>query len=365
MSARVVLCSDLHCHAWSEFSTIVEYRGEKLNSRLVDSLQVIDRIIDYAEKHHPRHVIFCGDLFHRKRLIDVPVFNAVADAVRRLAERVYLLTILVGNHDQVRRSAAGEFSREHALDSFGSYDNVHVVDQPHVMPDCDIGLVPYADDVDTIKQGIAAVRKSKILVMHAGVSGAYTGAIEHQPLEPLSVGDLPKVPIFSGHYHRPQVIERRGAPVVYVGAPMEFVRGDGHDANRGFIVLDTSKPLDFRREKIKAPRFVSLKVSDAQMRNTDVRGNFVDVLLDGGLATADNMTALLLHHGARAVNPIPYREPVKKAARLKVRKGDGGLPSVRDLIDAVVRRAPADLDRDKLTAIAREVLQEVEAKSDA
>jgi DNA repair exonuclease SbcCD nuclease subunit len=359
---KAVLFSDLHCHTWGDYSTIVEYRKEKMNSRLVDCVRVIDAIAKYVEAHNIRYGFFAGDLFHRKRLIDVSVFNVTTRAICRLAAKLEMLFLLVGNHDLLRRSSGGVFSNEHALDSLGRNKHIEIVDEPRIVLDT-VGMVPYADDLETTKRGLGAIDGAKLGVLHVGISGAHTGAIEFRPLEPLTTDDLPNIPIYSGHYHRPQQVERKGKPITYIGAPLEFVRGDGHSKKRGFAVIDLDNPKFFERVTYKGPRFVSMNASDAKMSNDDVRGNFVDVVLDAPNVTAENMVAMLMEHGARAVNPIPYQIFKTKEARIKLKRTKKGLPSIHELCDAYVRQASEELDRGVLRRIAKEALHEVEASS--
>lgn len=354
---KVAIFSDLHAHAWGEFSTIVKYKGDMINSRLADSVGVINAVRDYVEDKSIKHCIFGGDLFHRKRLVDVPVFNAVAEAVYQLARRLDSLHLLAGNHDLARRSASGRFSSEHALAALSRYRNVTIVDQPAVVLD-GVGIVPYADDRETTLRGLEAVSKARVLVLHAGVSGARTGAVEYQPLEPLTTADLPDKAVYSGHYHLPQELKN----LTYIGAPMEFVRGDGYHKRRGFIVVNLNKPREYERIRYKGPRFVTIKASDRAMNNDDVRGNFVDLVLDDDSQEPQALVDMLIEHGAREVNTVPAPVKEKRNARIKV-KTRNRLPSIHELTDAYADQHDGKLDKDILKTIAKTALQEAEASS--
>ena len=219
----VLVFSDLHAHDWTLFGGITKYRGHAINARLADAAKVIDWVRRKAQKHDVRRVLFLGDLFHKKCLIDVRVFGVVAEALYRLAE-AFPLTVLAGNHDLTRRSAEGQFSDEHALAALGGHPRIQVVDQPTLVDG--LGMVPYAADRDTVLRGVETCISAgaTALALHAGVAGAVTGPVEYQPFEPVTTDDLPNVPIVSGHYHLPQVV---GGRVTYIGAPLELVRGDG------------------------------------------------------------------------------------------------------------------------------------------
>jgi len=354
--AKVIIFSDLHAHQWQEFSTLVDYRGEKINSRLAAVAGVIDRVGRYAKEHGVCIVCFAGDLFHRKRLIDVPVFNVIAQAIHRLSQNVSELLLVVGNHDLVRRSAHGVFSEEHALSALGRYSNVTILDRPWLFRG--IGVVPYADDLATIKAGIKEVKGASWLILHAGIHGAHTGAVEYQPLEPLGVDDLPGVPIYSGHYHRPQKIARDGCPpVVYVGAPFEFVRGDGHSRHRGFIVVDTDNPEQYQRVRIPGPQFVTMNV--AAFSDEEAAGNYVDLTLDDK-SSPDKWAKRLAKAGVAGFNIVPYREPERPRPRLKTKAKRGeGLPSISELCESYADNVKG-LSKIKLKQVLRKAFSHVD-----
>jgi DNA repair exonuclease SbcCD nuclease subunit len=354
---KVVLLADLHAHTWADFCTIVPYRSQKLNSRLVDALRVLDDVRRYARENSVELVIVAGDLFHRRRLIDVAVFNAVAAALHRLT-RVAEVWLLVGNHDQACRSWGGVFSGEHALSALGCYRRVRIFDRPTV---CDgVGLVPYADDRQTLLKGLDKVQKARLLVMHAGVAGAKTGALEMQPFEPIAVGDLPKLPIYSGHYHWPHQLYQRNQAipdVVYAGSPMELARNDGHAAWRGFCVVDPEHPRRWGRVSLKTPGFYAVGSDGLEKALESLVGHFVDLRLARRKDSPAKLERKLLKAGVRAVNVLPYVEPTKERLRLRVKR-ETGLPSLAALCKAYVKIAPVALDRKRLQRILKRLLAE-------
>jgi len=356
---RALIFSDLHGHVWKEFSELQAWGKYILNSRLVDAIRVLKRARSICEEEDISTVFFAGDLFHWKRKVDVTVYNAFFYQLRRLATiaNVYLLP---GNHDLVKRSALGVFSNEHSLRSLRYFGSIEVVDQPEVY-DFDgvlVGFVPYAADRDTILSGLEDTADSDLYIMHAGVSGARVGSIEYQPLEPITVEDLPDAPIYSGHYHEHQNIQQ----LTYIGAPLEIVRGEQHDDLRGFIIVDLEKPHAYERVAHKGPRFVSVMAGDILegRRLKKAKGNFVDLVITEEGQAEEAMKAL--EGVARAVVPVYDVKRVPKKARLKVKAKEGRLPSVQELADAYVDEAEKmDIhDEERLKRMGRELLAEAE-----
>jgi DNA repair exonuclease SbcCD nuclease subunit len=355
----VLIFSDMHAHAWGEFSSLIKYRGQLLNSRLVDAAKVIDWVGRCCEERSITEVIFGGDLFHRKRMIDVPVFNVVAAALWRLAKKVKQVTLMAGNHDLTRRSAEGNFSDEHALYALGGHPRITVIDRPVVV--CGgLGLVPYGSDRDTILAGVETCIKAgaRALMMHAGVAGAVTGPVEFQPYEPVTVDDLPgDMVIYSGHYHMPQCVQNR---VTYIGAPLELVRGDGK-GQRGAVVIggddfSAMERLSYR----KGPRFLTRHANDLK-HIEQVAGNFVDLHIACAGGESEKAIQILQEAGARAVHPVFVAAPAAVTARMPVKVTPGSLPTVEKLCRQLIKQADDTLDSRVLWQLAQEALHDADS----
>lgn len=353
---KAIIFSDLHAHPWQEFHTLVDYRGEKVNSRLADAAKVIDHICRYAKKKGIGYVFFAGDLFHQRRVITVPTFNVISRAIWRLARSVKAVYLLAGNHDLVRQSSMGSFSSEHALLALSKYRGVRVIDQPTAVLDGTVAMIPYAHDRETIVRGINETSLAYCRIMHAGVAGAKTGAIEFQPLEPIIMDDVsPPVPTYSGHYHTPQKL---CSYFEYVGAPLEIVRGEGASIARGFGVFDIDDPKRLRRVRHKGPRFSAVTTDDEEYE--DVDGNFVDLLIRSVGIPVDTEVNTLLEMGAKAVNVVYDLPTAGKVSRLKVTKKKGKLPSLGAMCNAYASEADRKLDVRRLKDLARTALEEAE-----
>lgn len=341
--ARVLLFADLHAHGYKEFSVPVEYRGVILPSRLVDALKVLRAADRSIEASNVSAVVFAGDLFHRKGIVDVPVYGAVAEALWRLSKKAPLY-LIPGNHDLVTEL-------QHAISPFRRYRGVKVIDKAQVVPELGmLGCIPYTTSRDSFLISLAALRREKMkwIVAHVGIAGAVSG-LGFQPAEEIQLDDIPDLPFYSGHYHKPQSL-RQSPPVEYIGAPLEIRRGDGK-AQRGYLLIDTDEPDKFTRVFLPHPRFVQV----LNGKFNGAKNNFVDVLIDEDADLTEVYTAYM-SAGARGVNLVPLPRKPLAHLRLKVGHKKGSFPTLDELIDAYVDHAVTNLDRDKLKEYGRELL---------
>jgi len=254
---KLVAYSDLHAHPFKN-GTLTEHGR---NSRVDDAVSVINQAYDHAEKIGAEYVVFGGDLFDRRKSIDVDTFNRVHSVVSNRSKAVKTLMI-PGNHDQANKSGT-----IHALQRFGSGDQCIVFSEPVWVELGDgVGLfgIPYYDDGQTISEYARAgvdcrpehIEKA-ILLMHYGVYGAKVGPSDYVlPCElNLSMLDPDHWDIIlSGHYHIGQQI---GDNFHYIGSAMQH-RWDDAGFNKSFLVIDTDD-FSLSRTPTVAPRFVVFK----------------------------------------------------------------------------------------------------------
>jgi DNA repair exonuclease SbcCD nuclease subunit len=217
---RFLIFSDPHCHAFRPESELLP---SGLNSRLQDSLNVLEQIYVLCRKHEVDCVLCGGDLFHARAVISVSTFNLVYEAIAKIKTVVNDFILVVGNHDQ-----ANKIGTVHATQTFQAI--VTVVDTPawvSVDPDVNIFCVPFSENREDIVNAIAegvqeAPQGTKILLGHFGVSGAEPGSNFV-----LTSSDIPTLPelqynkftqVFLGHYHKPQELLSN---VRYIGATQD------------------------------------------------------------------------------------------------------------------------------------------------
>lgn len=259
---KIVLWSDVHCHLHRAFA---RYEGGT-NSRLADGLRVIDQVTEVVKGCDCS--IFLGDLFHVPAP-PAPVFNEVYERIKKLTDAKPLI-MLAGNHDLRGQYYSGD-PRDIPFLKFLRFPGVHGV-----------RIFEVEDTGTSINLGgtsvfgfnhrreaeaaelIAKAGPHDVLVMHQDVYGADNDA-GREFRGGLRPDDLRKFTwTFTGHVHRPRIIEER---VVVVGAGLHIDFGDSGD--RCFFVLDTEKG-EVEPVETTFPRFVTL--APGQDRPED--GNF-------------------------------------------------------------------------------------------
>ncbi len=272
---ELLVFSDHHAHPFPYGAKEVLHNGVLVNSRLLDSVGVLNQMHKYASDHNIKTVVFGGDLFHTREGVSTDAYNLTLDALSDLlyGRKSFLMT---GNHDYHDRAGL-----VHSLEGFKYWsqfnlkicdwraNNMYVVrgarDTAYTL--C---FVPYtehrADAAQAIKNFASAKADGpKLLFAHLGMQGATVGsdyvlvndndiALEDVPYKQFA-GCL------FGHYHQHQKLFPNGW---YIGASHPHTWGDVN-TRRGFLhVRLYTDYIDFDFIESDAPRFLALHESDLE-----------------------------------------------------------------------------------------------------
>lgn len=359
---ELLLFSDLHAHNFKYGSKRVTTDTGIFNSRLLDTLSVLDEIKDYALAHGITTILFGGDLFHRRQTYNTEVFNLIFQKFQEFSDEGLMLLMIPGNHDYADRQGL-----VHALQPFDSIANVRVMDNTEeitrVAGRILIHPVPYTPDLERAKELLAAAGRCadqddgpNILLAHLGMQGARVGSDYILVSDgDIRVKDVPHESFhacFFGHYHEHQQLFSNGW---FIGATHEHNWGDV-GGKRGFLHAKVYRDrVDFKRIETQAPKFLVLydgtichSAEDFGQPPRDK--DFVRIMVD----TADAATIRRVQRelGREDVEVIPGLDKEEIVLTLQASQLDP-----ESALEAWVKANDSDIDRATLLREGKAILR--------
>jgi DNA repair exonuclease SbcCD nuclease subunit len=277
---KLIACGDLHGHNFTDFA---EKDPVYMNTRLKTIIKTIDDMVDYCTDNGIKHILFAGDLYHKRVSVDQTVKNLIHDAIKRASDLGISFIAIPGNHDQVDNT---DFP-QHALHELKEIKNVTILDrfEPYYFEyegeEVFIYPSPYSKNVQMVKDNLDEYVKHYnrldedevgILLGHMGISGATVGKSSYAMQDAFGLGDLhPDVFDYGvfGHYHKRQLLGNN-EHYAYTGSPLPHNFNDVGDF--GFIEIDTEEDgLTFKN--LDTPKFIT--VTDPEHNLDELEGNFV------------------------------------------------------------------------------------------
>lgn len=270
-----------------------------LNSRFLDFLNTLDRLVDYAVQTHVDLVLFCGDAYKTREPTQTQQ-REFARRIRCLSESGIPVFLLVGNHDLP--NAMGRATSTEIFDTL-AVSNVYVSNKPEVscIPTksgiIQIATLPWLRrsallsredlkslDLESLKKKLediltgiilhhASELDSKlpaILAAHVWVVGSVLGSERSMSLgmeHGLLLGNIAN-PAFDyialGHVHKQQVLNTN-PPVVYSGSPDRIDFGEEAD-DKGFFEIEIKndgieRQTGYSFHKLEGRRFLTIKIN--------------------------------------------------------------------------------------------------------
>lgn len=278
-----VVFSDFHAHNFKAYSRLSSHGTKFLNSRLVDSLEVLSEIREYCGKNRIKAVLFGGDLFHTRQAVRTDVITSVHSEILRFNMDGIALGMIPGNHDY-----ANKRGNIHSLSLLTQLPEVRVISYPEriFFDDFIVYGLPYTESLEhardhLVSLGLAAEEDAndtscpKILLAHLGMQGARVGS-DYVLVSDGDVGvaDVPEEDFdlcLFGHFHEHQKLFKNGW---VIGATHQHNWGDS-GGSRGFlhVTIDTeTRKVDIKQIPTNAPRFVNVTHENdiADLRPRDI-----------------------------------------------------------------------------------------------
>lgn len=270
---------DLHAHMYQEFAEKHPVFG---NTRMQGLLTTFDYMSEYCFQNGISLVLFAGDMFHKRVVVDQTVRNLIYDKIKQMSDEGLHIIMIPGNHDQVDNT---DFP-QHSLHEFQDISNVVILDNFEkyyyntTRESICIYPTPYSKNVQMIKDKITEYAEDtkengcpSILLGHFGIDGATVGKRSYSLQGAFGMGDLyPDVFDFGifGHYHKAQYLGKT-KNFAYTGSPLQHSFHD-EGSDTGFVVIDTDKKT-MELIEIPSPKFIT--VTDPETDLKALVGNYI------------------------------------------------------------------------------------------
>jgi len=298
MGLKILHFADLHLGV-ENYGRLDPVTG--LSSRLLDFLNALDQVVDYAVDNRVDLVLFCGDAY-RSREPSQTQQREFARRINRLSTSGIPIFLLVGNHDLP--NAIGRATTTEIFDTL-AVKNVYVSNRPKIYPiptnsgTVQIVSLPWPrrsalltkeetknltfDQINQrLQQALTNIIAAKIseldpglptiLAAHVWVSGATVGSERSMTIGQEHVLLLSNVanPAFDyialGHIHKHQVLSQ-SPPVVYSGS-LERLDFSEEEDDKGFYLLEIEpdkeagkRLVSFDFHRVTGRRFLTITVN--------------------------------------------------------------------------------------------------------
>ena len=235
---NIFVIGDLHLHNWS-MESLRKYQEKLLN----------EIIIEKVKELNPTFVVFLGDIFHVKKLVDKQILERFTKMLRKLSTMTNV-HILAGNHDLYEGKAVIDHlsvsDNVIAVTSFESlqWNGQQFIFIPYYYQDS-VGDGEMTKAERFIADNYYTKDKELVIFSHVDIgevpyeAGHYIPSNKAHLRVKVLTGDIfgpynSKGLIVNGHYHTPSVYDDGTTEVVNVGSTFGFTRAD---ANRPTMFL--------------------------------------------------------------------------------------------------------------------------------
>lgn len=289
--AKFKLFSDIHIHPWTAFAKLTK---KGVNTRLVEIIEEVARIIAAAHEENCDAILCSGDLFHVPK-VDAVTMDLTATLLRQ--SRIPIVMI-PGNHDE-----ASKMAQFHTLRSLHGNGKIIVLDDREGsttrISGTKIRGIPYTTSRKALLESLDSCRDADIVLCHTGFAGATAGFdyIADQKnfvqAHKLGLEDSNIKLLVAGHFHQPQLMRPKDrykskrvekdyedervkqGTILIPGAPVQHNFGDCGSL-RGSWTFSTSN-MSLRFLPGTCPKFVKVRFVPEERDSfaRKIRANYV------------------------------------------------------------------------------------------
>ena len=259
---KIITFADAHIGI-STYSTIDPKTN--LNTRVLDSLNGIDQIINYAEENNIKYILFAGDMF-KNALPSPTLVREINKRIKASAEKGIKWIIQDGNHDvsplKTAKSALDPLSTlkvenvEHTRfeKTYMIDNNIRVLVLPTYTTQEEVEniLSKYNDNIKTIVMGHFTSLNAKL---NDWLIASNEDAID------IKIFQKPNIlAVVLGHLHKHQILNTNPLSY-YCSSTIRTDFNEEHD-KKGFVVLDIDNNynVSYIFKEIKTQEFLSVKM---------------------------------------------------------------------------------------------------------
>ena len=259
---KIITFADAHIGI-STYSTIDPKTN--LNTRVLDSLNGIDQIINYAEENNIKYILFAGDMF-KNALPSPTLVREINKRIKASAEKGIKWIIQDGNHDvsplETAKSALDPLSTlkvenvEHTRfeKTYMIDNNIRVLVLPTYTTQEEVEniLSKYNDNIKTIVMGHFTSLNAKL---NDWLIASNEDAID------IKIFQKPNIlAVVLGHLHKHQILNTNPLSY-YCSSTIRTDFNEEHD-KKGFVVLDIDNNynVSYIFKEIKTQEFLSVKM---------------------------------------------------------------------------------------------------------
>ena len=259
---KIITFADAHIGI-STYSTIDPKTN--LNTRVLDSLNGIDQIINYAEENNIKYILFAGDMF-KNALPSPTLVREINKRIKASAEKGIKWIIQDGNHDvsplETAKSALDPLSTlkvenvEHTRfeKTYMIDNNIRILVLPTYTTQEEVEniLSKYNDNIKTIVMGHFTSLNAKL---NDWLIASNEDAID------IKIFQKPNIlAVVLGHLHKHQILNTNPLSY-YCSSTIRTDFNEEHD-KKGFVVLDIDNNynVSYIFKEIKTQEFLSVKM---------------------------------------------------------------------------------------------------------
>ena len=257
-----------------------------LNEREVQTIDLLNQIVDYAINERIDVVVFSGDMYH-KNLPTPTLINKVNEALIKLSKYKIQTYIADGNHDVSKME-----SQDSGLAQFNTLNIPYIVHSrfyKECLFDCDndtyrFVILPTYHTKDDIKQYMDSLdsKYKTFVIFHGCINNAQLNdwnTVDSETCIDKEMFVKNKVlGVIAGHFHKAQILEKK--PLIFYVGSTNRIDFSEEKQKKGFVVLDVNHDnVEYTFHELDAQKFLTVNINCENVTSpTDIENEILNQL---------------------------------------------------------------------------------------